>query len=118
MADYREGIVSAPHQRSYEDPIRLVEGQPVQITKRDLWNDQFVWIWCISDLGKEGWVPDSFIQVDGDKGIALREYNAIELTVAEGDKLRIYEETHGWYWVRTLEGVWGWVPVENVELME
>jgi hypothetical protein len=118
MPESREGVVSSAYQRQYEDPISLMAGEKVRITKRDLWNDEFVWIWCINDAGKEGWVPDSFVEVDGNKGIALQAYNAIELTVAESQKLHILEDVNGWYWVRDATGNVGWVPVDHVRVLE
>lgn len=117
MTTQRTGKVIKAYQRMYDDPIKLVSGDKVRITKRDLWNDQHVWIWCIHVGGKEGWVPDSFIDVEGENATALQDYDAIELTVAEGEHVTIVEETHGWYWVKNSQEQCGWVPIENVEVL-
>ncbi len=112
----RSGRVHQYHRRSYAHPIKLVQGEKVRVTKRDLWQDQYLWLWCVSASGGEGWVPAVFLRVEGDTAYALRDYDAIELTVAEGEQLDLLEAVSGWYWARNAEGELGWVPVANVTL--
>jgi hypothetical protein len=116
MNRQRTGIVIKAHQRSYDDPITLVQGERVRLEERDLWNDQYLWIWCTNDAGKSGWVADSFLDIDADgqHATSKRDYDAIELTVNEGDRLTLLEETHGWYWVRNEQGTQGWIPVDHI----
>jgi SH3-like domain-containing protein len=113
---FQRGVVTQAYQRVYESPITLKANESVRITKRDLWNDdeRYVWIWCINADGKEGWVPESFIKRDGDEGTAIQEYNAIELSVEEGETVTIREEVNGWYWVTDSDGNAGWVPITHI----
>jgi uncharacterized protein YgiM (DUF1202 family) len=74
------------------------------------------WLWCTHSSGKSSWVPEGFLQRDGDTAIAARDYDAAELTVEAGQRLEILDEEATWYWCRTDAGDYGWVPVEHVEL--
>jgi hypothetical protein len=114
----RTGIVIKAHQRSYDDPITLVSGERVELGKRELWNDQYLWIWCTNAAGKSGWVPDSYLDIraENQQATARRDYDAIELTVHEGDRLTLFEATHGWVWVRNAQRAAGWVPVDHIKV--
>jgi len=112
----RSGRVIKAHQRTYNDPIQVKKGDVVRVTKRELWNDKYPWVWCIATSGKEGWAPESFVEIQGEQGIALRDYNAIELSVNIGDDLTILEEASGWYWAKNKRESYGWVPVECVAI--
>jgi hypothetical protein len=114
----RTGIAIKAHQRSYDAPITLVNGDRVSLGERELWNDQHLWIWCTNNAGKSGWVPDAFLDIDGDDqhATANRDYDAIELTVSEGESVTLLEQTHGWVWVRGEHGAQGWVPVDHIEV--
>ncbi|NDJ53108.1 MAG: hypothetical protein GYB68_08510 [Chloroflexi bacterium] len=111
------GIVIQDHQRSYDDPIYLVAGEFVWISQQDVWDDQHVWLWCANEDGKQGWVPEPYITVsaDGSTGLARRVYDAIELSVFEGESLRLLEEQSGWYWAENNDGQRGWVPVSHID---
>lgn len=113
----RRGVVTKAHQRSYDDPITLKKGDEVRITKRELWDDEYPWVWAINAEGKEGWVPETFIQGDEEQGLAKYDYNALEITVEEGETVDILEETNGWYWVTNATGNSGWVPITNITLL-
>lgn len=110
------GRVIKAHTRSYDDPLRVKKGEVVRATKRELWNERDPWVWCIAASGKEGWVPEPFLDITGNQAVALRDYDAIELTVSIGDDLRILDESSGWYWVKNQRDQYGWVPVECVAL--
>ncbi len=112
----RSGRVVKSYTRLYDDPIQVKKGEVVRVTKRDLWQDRYLWLWCIAESAKEGWTPDSFIELNGEQGVMLRDYNAIELTVALGDNLTIIEEVNGWYWARKVTNEYGWVPTDCVAL--
>ncbi len=119
MVESRKGIVTQAYQRVYDDPVSLKAGEVVRVTERDLWNndERYPWIWCINADGKAGWAPEQFIEVEGEQGIARYDYNAIELTVPEGETVEIWEEVNGWYWVTDQPGNAGWVPTTHITLL-
>ena len=110
----RSGRVIKGHTRTYDNPMQVKQGEVTRVTKREFWNDRYPWVWCVTTNGKEGWMPESFVEVIGEQGIALRDYNAIELTVTIGDNLTIIDEANGWYWVQSVRRAYGWVPLECV----
>jgi hypothetical protein len=103
--------VNRAHRRSYDSPISLSAGDHVTITKRDLWDGQHEWLWCIASTGREGWVPAAYLDSQNNKGLALRDYCAMELSVTEGEIVTILDEESGWYWCKNGAGMEGWVPV-------
>lgn len=111
MDDGKQRMVSKSHERTYADPITLAAGDRVTITQRELWDEVHVWLWCIGQTGKAGWVPERYLRVEGEQALALREYSARELTVSEGETLAVLDEEGGWYWCRKESGECGWVPV-------
>jgi hypothetical protein len=73
------------------------------------------WLWCTAADGTKGWVPENYVRVEGNACVLLRDYNATELTVSEGEKLLVQFEESDWLWCRTARGIEGWVPKENIE---
>jgi hypothetical protein len=110
------GIVTKAYERLYPDPITLSANDQVVITKQDMWEDQYLWLWCTNNGGKEGWVPANFLEVQGNRGVATCDYNAWELTVNEGEKVTILKQESGWYWAANQNGEQGWVPVSNITI--
>jgi uncharacterized protein YgiM (DUF1202 family) len=99
------------HSRSYDDPITLNAGERVTIAKRDMWDDEHLWLWGISKSGKQGWIPATILCVDGDTGIVEQDYSASELSIAVGEAVTIHHENSGWYWCENAVGERGWIPV-------
>jgi hypothetical protein len=59
-------------------------------------------------------VPQAYVERQGDTGIALRAYDATELSVRAGETLVAGEEESGWIWCTNQEDQSGWVPAENL----
>lgn len=110
------GRVIKVHKRSYDDPMYVKKGDVVRIDKREMWNERDEWVWCVAASTKEGWMPAEFLEITANRGIVLRDYNAIELTVAIGEDVFIFDEAAGWYWVQNKHDKRGWVPVECIAL--
>ena len=78
--------VIADYQAPYPDPIVVKAGDEVSIDsgKKTDWAG---WAWCTGRAGKSGWVPEAYIDRDGDVGHMRCDYDAIELTVHVGELL-------------------------------
>lgn len=72
--------------------------------------DYVGWLWCRSEAGQEGWVPESWLSRDGDAFRLIRDFDAIELTVAPGDVVKLHYSDSGFCWVTAPSGETGWVP--------
>jgi len=103
------------HRRTYKDPLIVKTGEQLAIGERD--EDYPGWIWCTNKAGKSGWVPESYLSIDGEKGQINRDYSALELTVGEGDMLDVVINESGWLLCENESGERGWVPGENVEIL-
>ncbi|CAG0976845.1 hypothetical protein ANAEL_01502 [Anaerolineales bacterium] len=114
MTDHFVVRVIADYQAPYPDPIQAKAGDEVVIDSEKKTGIRG-WVWCANSAGKGGWVPAKYIEVNGNRGRMLCDYNAIELTIHAGEKLTVHKEESKFYWVTNRTGQQGWVPVENVE---
>jgi SH3-like domain-containing protein len=73
------------------------------------------WIQGISADGRKGWIPKSFLEIQGNRARAVRDYTARELEVAPGDGVWVRETYGGWAYCRTADGAWGWTPLRNLD---
>jgi hypothetical protein len=99
--------------RSYPDPIVMRAGDPLQAAQED--QEWPGWVWCTAADGRSGWVPVAYVDRQGDRATARRDYSAIELSVAPGDELVAVVEESGWIWATNAQGETGWVPLQNLE---
>lgn len=107
--------VIKPYRAAYENPIRVKAREKVELGKIE---DEFPgWIWCTTESGNSGWGPKEYLEIDGDGGRFVRDYDATELTVDEGARVTGFQEVAGWVWCRTEEGYEGWVPGTCLEVV-
>lgn len=98
--------------RSYENPIAAAAGEVITVERED--PDEPDWFWCRGPDGREGWVFRSFFVADGHGHRLVRDYDAAELDLAEGDLLVALEEAGGWLRCATTDGRVGWVRASRV----
>jgi Variant SH3 domain len=102
--------------RLKENPIACSRGERLTLVIHD--QDHIGWIWCIATNGREGWVHNSFLEIDGGEATARRDYTGLELNVTIGEELEGLELISLWWFCRNTSGETGWVPVENVSSRE
>ncbi|GAG26280.1 unnamed protein product [marine sediment metagenome] len=73
------------------------------------------WIWCTSSSGIGAWVPENWVQIEGDSCVMKRNYNGIELAVDVGEVVIVEFEESGWGWATKESGESGWALVEYLE---
>lgn len=110
-----QGRVIVAYQTIYHDPLELQAGETVTLGRRD--TQWLGFLWCTNIAGKGGWVPDSYLEVSGEMGVAIRDYTARELTAEAGEELTIQFEESGWFWCANQRGESGWIPAENITLI-
>jgi uncharacterized protein YgiM (DUF1202 family) len=107
-----KGKVKSRYRSAYPEPLKLKRGEKVELGKRvSEWSG---WVWCEDKSGKAGWVPESYLQIRGNCGILLSDYDATELSVKRGEELMILKEQSGWLWCQNRKGDYGWVPRDKV----
>ena len=103
-------VVQTPHKASFDVALAFSAGDRLTVEDRETeWEG---WLWCVGADGIGSWVPAAYIERDGAHGVASRDYDATELTVAAGDVLTAHYEEAGWAWCTTATGENGWVPAE------
>ncbi len=108
--DYR---VIKPHAPETDDRLVVRKGEKLSFERRPTnWDG---WLFCTTIDGRTGWVPESYVTVDGGECTMSRDYDAYELTVAVGDAVIAEYEESGWVYGRTANNRRGWVPRENLE---
>jgi len=70
------------------------------------------WIWCNTEGGESRWVPENWVEKEGEQCVLQRPYTATELSVEEGERVTVLLMESGWGWVTNESGQSGWVPLE------
>ena len=106
--------VITPYKAAFPDPWVMHAGDKLAIGREDTeWPG---WLWCTRPDGESRWVPDSFVEVQGDAaGVALVDYDATELSVEVGETLTTGQEVNAWVWCTNQEGHSGWVPAKHLQ---
>jgi len=110
-------LVVTGYETQYPDPLAMEPGDQLKILKRrdDQWPG---WVFCESQSGKQGWVPENRIKIDADNAVAQQSYVAREVSVMEGEIVRIEKLESGWAWVTNMTNETGWVPLKNLKIVE
>lgn len=108
------GRAIVAHRPGQAEPIRLRAGEELAATGRE--GEYPGWLWGTSHSGQSGWVPTAYVERRGEKAVARRDYDAVELAVDAGDELIVTREESGWLWCTNRRGASGWVPAEAVAL--
>ena len=107
--------VIKPHAPDSPDHLVVNRGERLTFERRPThWEG---WLFCTTSDSRTGWIPDSYVDIDGTHCTMRRDYNAIELTVEVGDTLTAEYEESGWVFAHTSDKRTGWVPLENIELI-
>jgi hypothetical protein len=101
----------AAHDRSFDRAPSVHTGELVRRVRHDERNPG--WFHGVAPGGVEGYFPVRWFDVDAVAAVAraLRDYDAMELTVGAGVEVECLAEESGWMLVRTSGGEQGWIPV-------
>jgi hypothetical protein len=96
--------------------IRIRAGDSLSVGHRNQQHPAFVW--CATEDGHHGWVPEDYIEVRADRdAVARRAYDSAHLTVVAGEALEVLEQAGDYLLCRNAGGVEGWVQAACVEEM-
>jgi hypothetical protein len=94
----------------HRDPIAFTAGERLVLGTRDTEWPEF--LWATDPRGKSGWVHQD--RLDGD--LAVRDYDARELSANAGDIVRLLEAAGGWWWAENIIGETGWLPDRDLDI--
>ena len=100
----------------FPDPLVANRGLHLRLHVRA--DEEPGWVFATSPDDKEGWVPREWLQIEGNHGRLLRDYDATELNLETGDQLEAILVLHGWCLARTADGRTGWAPLRVLRLIE
>jgi uncharacterized protein YgiM (DUF1202 family) len=116
MPRNKKARVIKSYRSAFPDPLIIKAGEVLKIKEKE--SEWEGWIWCVSEQGKPGWVPNSCLEISGESGTALRDYDATELSVGVGEELTVLEEESGWYRCVNENDRTGWVPAVCLKIKE
>ena len=115
----RHGRAIIDHEMKFPDPLNARAGEMVTLDGREEpWDDHPEWLYlfCVDQHGKTGWVPADLVARDGDKGTMRADYDTRVLSITAGETLIVERSAYGWLWCVNDEGASGWVPARDVEV--
>ena len=105
--------VTKAHKPDDLKPLVFRKGERLAFERRPTgWEG---WVWCISQDGRGGWTPESWLSLEGDACVALRDYDSTELDLNVGDVVLADILESGWARVKDERGRAGWVPVDCLQ---
>lgn len=111
-------VVRVDYLAPYVDPIAVVEGDiVVPDNERTKETDFLGWTWCSGPDGRQGWVPDTWMELRSGAWTMLRDFAALELSVVKGERITLEFSESGFVFGRTDDGRSGWLPDAILQLV-
>ena len=101
---------------SFPNPLILKKGEKLRMQEKEC--DWEGWIWVITRNGKSGWVPKDYLKINKTNAEIIKDYDATELNASIGQIFLIEKQESSWIWVTSENGKYGWIPLENVEIIK
>lgn len=99
------------HRRPYDDPIAVAAGAEVRLDpERSATTDIPGWVWCRAADGREGWVPEAWLDRQDGRLRLIRDFSALELGLEPGETVELRYGESGFVLCRAANGAEGWVP--------
>ena len=109
----RHARAIAVHRPAAGPALRLRAGEEVAVGRRD--DEWPLWFRCRAADGREGWVPEAWLEREGGRATLRADYDATELEAAPGDQLTVHRAYGGWLWAERRGGGQGWIPARAVQ---
>jgi SH3-like domain-containing protein len=109
-ADTQAAAIRA-HRRPYPDPIAVAAGAEVSLDPaRTATTDIPGWAWCKAADGREGWVPEAWLDTQDGRLRLRRDFSTLELDLDPGEMVALLFSESGFVFCRKADGTEGWVP--------
>lgn len=108
-------LVVAGFDAKYPEQMAIDAGQELTVIHGDDWPG---WLLCQNADGKQGWVPEKIVKITGGTAVAQQPHDAREISMQEGEIVRIERIETGRAWVTDMTNETGWVPLKNLKIVE
>lgn len=108
--------IVVPHHASFETYPIVMKGEVVEHLSDD--SEYPEWFIGRDSSGREGYLPKDYFQASTGTDVvmmAMRSYNARELTVQANTEATLVETYGGWAYIRIAEDA-GWVPLDCISI--
>jgi hypothetical protein len=100
------------HEASFDYNVVFKRGDTVKVGRED--PEMPGWHWCENSEGVWSWIPEEYLDIDGEEGTVTTGYDTGELTVEPGEVFEHVAEVKYWTLCRDGDRM-GWIPTENLE---
>ena len=101
------------HESTFLEPLIAPAGTRLEVESYSL--EYPGWVWCRDASGRGAWVPEAFMEIDGDYAVLTADYDSTELTLPAGEVVDVVSEVAGWVWCRTVDDRYGWIPAGTLK---
>lgn len=100
----------------YPNSIFFHQGEVVEIGEEFAEDPDWEnWVWCKGGNNNQAWTPKQFLEIENDRGIFKRDYDARELSLWVGEELIVGEVVNGFGMAEKASGERGWAPMNHLE---
>jgi hypothetical protein len=108
--------VTQVHKSSFDNFLVAEKGDRVRLGSQD--PEMPGWYWCTAQNGVEAWVPESYLELNGDTATFKQSYNSVEHNAQPGELVQFLGETLGWVECLNKEWKYGWLPESKLEKID
>lgn len=106
------------YQSPYPESTLFRAGEVVVVreeyTLDPAWKD---WFRCLANDGREAWIPKQYLNIQGESGTLLEEYDALELNLTVDEVISVRDIINGFGIAHNKNGEQGWVPMNHLEFL-
>jgi hypothetical protein len=90
-------------------PLTMKAGEIVDLGVEDkAWAG---WVWVTNKEGRGTYLPAAALErLGAAQAKVLEDFEAVDLSVGQGEAVTVLREVSGWFWCRSEAGLEGWVP--------
>lgn len=117
MIKYR---VNKSRKSEFENPITVYKNEQVLCIEESNGDGDWAgWVLCKTE-SNQGWIPYQIIKRQGDIGIIIEDYCAIEFDLEVGEILVMEKKMNGWIWCykESDPNIKAWAPLNHIELID
>jgi len=108
-------LVVAGFDAKYPGPLTVDAGQELTVVKSEEWPG---WVLCQNSSGMQGWIPEKIVRITEGKAVVQQSHDAREISMQEGEIVRVERIETGRAWVTDMTNETGWVPLRNLKIVE